>query len=191
MPRIAILLLLLACAPSVADQDTATVAAECDIPGRDTGDQGAIALDACVLNSVVHDDEPIQVVIALRNRSGSNVVIRPSFVLGAWLNAVVVDPRGDTVTSTIHVEPAATELVVLSPGVFVGSTVDLRCAGGATSDDSRPEPPCAMPFEMQEAGEYTVTMTYTVMCEEGVPCSIDPPRETLFARPFRVTVSGR
>ena len=188
MPRIAILLLLLACAPSLADQDTAYLTAECVVPGRDTNDLQAMVLHACPLNSVVHGDEPIRVVIALRNRSDSPVVIRPSFVLGAWLSAIVVGPRGDTIKSTILVEPAATELVVLLPGMFVGSTVDLRCAGG-TSAGSPPLPPCVMPFEMQEPGEYTITMIYTVQCEVGVPCSVDPPRETLFARPFSVTVS--
>jgi hypothetical protein len=149
-----------ASAPGQAN-DEAECLARVSSLGEPTGrGESALRLIACPVSSIVTDRDPIQVAVLLQNVSDSAIVVRPSLLFGAWLDADIVGPGGTVLDRGGSIEPRVSEPVALNAGEFVGRVVRLRC-------NQNESPSCFSPYLIEEAGAYRIQMTYSYPCDYG------------------------
>jgi hypothetical protein len=141
---------------------------------------GEVQLIAEPLLDAYAREGPIAVRISIRNGSDSAFVFRPILDFGAFLDAEIVDKRGEVLPKTMELDPPNAGEVRLASGETYSDTVDIRCSMLVIELGE-----CSSMYDLTEPGTYEVRMRFAAPCD---PPNCRRAHERLEADPFRVSI---
>lgn len=149
-------------------------------PGVASGSSGEVQLIAEPLREVYPTRGPLEVRIAITNESDTEFVFRPILDFGAFLDADVVDGRGEVLPRSMELDPPNAGEVRLASGDTYADTVDIRCSMHVIELGE-----CSQMYDLSQPGIYEVRMRFTAPCD---PPYCSAAHRRMEARPFRIEI---
>lgn len=128
--------------------------------GLESGFPDEVQLVAEPLRDVYATSGPIEVRIAIQNGSDTEFVFRPILDFGAFLDADVVNGRGEVLPRMMELDPPNAGEVRLASGETYSDTVDIRCSMLVIELGE-----CSQMYDLSEPGTYEVRMRFSAPCD--------------------------
>lgn len=148
--------------------------------GSESGPLDEVQLIAEPLHDVYPTRGPVEVRIAIRNGSDTEFVFRPILDFGAFLDADVVNERGEVLPRRMELDPPNAGELSLASGETYSDTVDIRCSMLIVELGE-----CSQIYDLSEPGTYEVRMRFTAPCD---PPHCREAHQRLEAKPFRIEI---
>lgn len=148
--------------------------------GSESGSLDGVQLIAEPIRDVYPIRGPVEVRIEMRNRSENEFVFRPILDFGAFLDADVVDERGEVLPRRMELDPPNAAEVRLASGETYSDTVDIRCSMLVTELGE-----CSQMYDLSEPGTYEVRMRFSAPCN---PPHCSEAHQRMVAQPFRIEI---